>query len=115
MYHTATKSFFVSALLVASVFVTAASVSAQEVVMVYASNITTTNALSNVNATLTPELLAKEFSKELTAELNVRLPKEQSELGDSLRIRAEYNSRMLAELDARLREEMSDLKAVVTD
>ncbi|MFK8031093.1 MAG: hypothetical protein AB8G18_12730 [Gammaproteobacteria bacterium] len=108
------KSVFASALLAASVL-TAAPANAQEVAMVYASNITTTNSLSNMSKTLTPELLAKAFSKELAAELDIRLPKEQAELTESLRIKAEFNTTIRNELDSRLRREMRNLTAVVTD
>lgn len=83
--------------------------------MVYASNATTNNALSNINPVLTPQMLATAFSQELTADLDVRLAKEVAELNESLRLRNAFNSTILAELDVRLRQELFLSTAVVTD
>ena len=109
------NTVFASALVALSALGATSQANAQEVAMVYASNVTATNSLSNVNATLTPQMLAREFSKELSAELKVRLPKEQAELADALRIKEEFNASIIQELDARLLEEIRNFSAVVTD
>ncbi len=109
------NAVLVAALISASAFVGTQQVDAQEVAMVYASNVMATNSLSNINATLTPQRLAQEFAKELTAELDARLPKEQAELSDSLQIKDDYNISILEELDARLIEEIRNLTAVAAD
>ncbi len=109
------NTVLVSALIGASAFAGTRQADAQEVGMVYAANVIATNSLSEIDATLTPELLAQEFAKELTVEMDARLSKEQAEWSESVRIKEDYNTSILEELDARLIEEIRNITAATTD
>ena len=106
---------FASALIVLATFGVSNQADAQEAAMVYASNVTSTNSLKDVNANVNPKMLAEEYSKELTAELDVRLPQDHAELSEELRIKNDYNDSILQELDVRLKQEIRNLAASVSD
>ena len=109
------KTVFVSALIALSTFGTASNVNAQEAALVYASNVTATQSLNDINTQATPQMLARDYSKELLADMDVRLPEEHAENVVTLRIKDDLNDSILEDLDVRLKQEMSNLTASIAD
>ncbi|MEM7083946.1 MAG: hypothetical protein AAF465_14550 [Pseudomonadota bacterium] len=110
--HSVTKNITTIACTAAALILTATA-SAQEVVMVYAANIATTNTLSDVQTTLTPSVLAASFADELRADMAQRLPQEYTDLAEARRLQQGINTSILSELDERLRDEINRLTAHV--
>ncbi len=105
------RSTVKSAVVILAMAGTISLVHAQEAALVYASNVTATNSLNDIDAKVTPQALARDYTSELIAQLNVRLPEEQAEFAEALRIRHQFERSILEELDVRLKQEMESLTA----
>ncbi len=100
-----------SALVILAMAGTISIVHAQEAALVYASNVTATNSLNDISTKVTPQMLARDYTSELIADMDVRLPVEQSEFSETLRIRHEFEQSLLDELNVRLKQEMLNFTA----
>lgn len=87
----------------------------QEAALVHATQVTATQSLNDIDTRATPRSLARAYSQELYAELKVRLPREQDELADMLKIRQDFNNSLMLELDARLKKEIRNLTAQLAE